>query len=239
MTSSVTRTTKDPAHGLGASRILDAACDLFAEGGYAAISLNSIADRAQVSKSNIFHHYASKEALYEAALRETVRKRFEQMEALATTKGSYATRLRRIVVSEMGRMCDKERHIRLMLRETLDDDPKHSSHCDQGRLFVQEIFNRKFAFISDLLARGQRAGDFRKGFDPAVVAMQIMGTSMFFIQCRVMLRQNKRFRYADSPEQFAGRACDALLRGLAKAPSAKPTGRSPNGARHPNRRAEP
>lgn len=222
MTTSVARTTKIPDAKPGASRILNAACDLFAEGGYAAISLNAIADRAQVSKSNIFHHYASKDGLYEAALRETVRKRFEQMEALATTGGSYAVRLRRIMVTEMVRMCDKERHIRLMLRETLDDDPAHAPHCEQGRRFLQEIFNRKFEFISDLLARGQRAGEFRGDFDPAIVALQIMGTSIFFIQCRSMLRQTKRFRFAEAPARFAGRACDALVNGLTAKAAAIP-----------------
>ena len=55
--------------GVGAAAILEAAIPLFAERGFEAVALSAIAERAGVCKSNIFHHFGSKELLYVAVVR--------------------------------------------------------------------------------------------------------------------------------------------------------------------------
>jgi len=51
-------------------RVLAAAVEEFARSSYAGASTNRIAQRARVAKGLIFHHFGSKQALYEAALEE-------------------------------------------------------------------------------------------------------------------------------------------------------------------------
>ena len=51
-----------------ADRILRAAETLFAKHGFGAVSMSAIARRAGVSKANVFHHFATKQALYLAVL---------------------------------------------------------------------------------------------------------------------------------------------------------------------------
>jgi TetR/AcrR family transcriptional repressor of mexJK operon len=48
--------------------ILDAATDLFLEGGYAAASMDAIATRAEVSKQTIYHHFGCKDGLFGAII---------------------------------------------------------------------------------------------------------------------------------------------------------------------------
>ncbi len=48
------------------------ALDAFASSGYLGTSLQQIADRAGVSKASVLYHFASKEALLEAALTPAV-----------------------------------------------------------------------------------------------------------------------------------------------------------------------
>ncbi len=57
--------TRDPE--LTRARILDAAFDLFVEKGFAAVSVREIAERSEVTKSLIHHHFGGKEGLWEAA----------------------------------------------------------------------------------------------------------------------------------------------------------------------------
>jgi len=57
--------TRDPE--LTRSRILKAAFDLFVEKGFAAVSVREIAQRSEVTKSLIHHHFGGKEGLWEAA----------------------------------------------------------------------------------------------------------------------------------------------------------------------------
>lgn len=56
--------TRDPE--LTRARILDAAFDLFVERGFAAVSIREIAERSEVTKSLIHHHFGGKEGLWEA-----------------------------------------------------------------------------------------------------------------------------------------------------------------------------
>ncbi|WP_018685297.1 TetR/AcrR family transcriptional regulator [Actinokineospora enzanensis] len=67
-------------------RILDRAAALFAQHGYAATSLQALADAVGLSKPGLLHHFPSKEALFEAATamgREHGRRLFEQVAPLA------------------------------------------------------------------------------------------------------------------------------------------------------------
>ena len=54
-----------------AQRVIRAAADLFSELGYDAVSVAAIADRAGVSKANIFHHFKTKQDLFYEVLRST------------------------------------------------------------------------------------------------------------------------------------------------------------------------
>jgi len=54
------------------ARILTAAADAFASGGYEATSMQAIAARAGVSVGLLYRHWASKEALFAAALVRTM-----------------------------------------------------------------------------------------------------------------------------------------------------------------------
>jgi TetR/AcrR family transcriptional regulator len=51
-----------------ATRILDTAEQLFAERGYAAVSVREIAGRVGLNQASLYNHFPSKQALYEAVL---------------------------------------------------------------------------------------------------------------------------------------------------------------------------
>ncbi len=52
--------------------ILDAATDLFAQRGFARVSVQEIADQAQTHKTTVLYHFETKEALYGAVLDEAM-----------------------------------------------------------------------------------------------------------------------------------------------------------------------
>jgi AcrR family transcriptional regulator len=51
------------------ARLIEVAAELFGERGYEATSIEEVLDRAEVSKGALYHHFASKEALFEAVYR--------------------------------------------------------------------------------------------------------------------------------------------------------------------------
>lgn len=62
--------------------ILDAALDLFSEGGFAGTSMRQIAKTVGVRESALYHHFPSKVAIFEALLREMGPGKSERLESL-------------------------------------------------------------------------------------------------------------------------------------------------------------
>jgi len=72
-----------------ASRVLDAAFEVFCETGYRT-SIDTVAQRAQVARQTIYNHFGSKEALFNAAMGKAVKELFAM---LAAEEGDWRSRL--------------------------------------------------------------------------------------------------------------------------------------------------
>jgi AcrR family transcriptional regulator len=69
-------------------RLLDAATQLAAEGGYDAVQMRDVAARAEVALGTLYRHYSSKDQLLVAAMAQqaaTLRERMDQMPARGET----------------------------------------------------------------------------------------------------------------------------------------------------------
>jgi TetR/AcrR family transcriptional regulator len=86
---------KSPARARAADELKHAALEQFASIGFAGTSLQHIADHAGYSKSSVLYHYASKEALLEAAIEPAVAEFEEVLETYLA--GRDAGRRRRLV----------------------------------------------------------------------------------------------------------------------------------------------
>jgi AcrR family transcriptional regulator len=64
--------------------LLDEATTLFAERGYAGTSLEDVASASQVTRGAVYHHFASKQALFEAVLQLQEARATETIAAAAT-----------------------------------------------------------------------------------------------------------------------------------------------------------
>jgi AcrR family transcriptional regulator len=69
--------------------LLESATALFAEHGYAGTSLESVATASQVTRGAVYHHFASKPALFEAVLDEQESRAIEQIMSAATASDPW------------------------------------------------------------------------------------------------------------------------------------------------------
>ena len=71
-TSAVNTVARDADATTGRQRVLDAAAALFVQQGYAGTTLREIAESAGIKAGSIYHHFASKEALFVAVLHDGI-----------------------------------------------------------------------------------------------------------------------------------------------------------------------
>lgn len=192
-------------------RILAAAKDLFAESGFDAVSMNAIAERACVSKANVFHHFKSKNDLYLTVLSQACDQSRPHIDQLGNGAGSLDERLRDYSRAHLESILQDEKISRLFLRDVLEKGPQ------RGEEFA-DMFSRNFSRLVDILRSGQKKGELRKNIDPAMVAALLIGADVFFFQSREILRHFPDVKFTDQPARYSEMLVDILLHGIRQTP---------------------
>lgn len=190
------------------ARILAAAEALFSEQGFDAVSMNSIAARAGVSKANIFHHFSSKNALYLAVVKEACKDSQTRVQLAEQSHASFAARLSHFARTQLQSMLEHGQTTRLILRELLKDGP------ERGRELAEEVFGQGFAQLVRMIREGQAQGELRAGVDPAAIAVMLIGMNVYFFEARDVLRHYPDVGFADDPQQFSDKLMQLMLHGI-------------------------
>jgi TetR/AcrR family transcriptional regulator len=214
ISSSAASTPTRPA-GDATARILAAAEALFSKHGFDAVSMNAIAEKARVSKANIFHHFSSKKALYLAVLRVACRDSTQYLEELFVETGPLPERLTNFIRKQLASMFEHGEVTRLILRELLKDGER------QGRDLAEKVFGDNFAQLVDILRTGQARGELRADMDPAMIATLLIGATVFFFESQDVLRHFPDVKFAHDPQRYSSLLVDILLRGILSDSAAK------------------
>ncbi len=225
----------------GAQQVLDAARALFAEQGIDAVSMQDIATQAGVSKANVYHHFASKEALYIAVIRDCTQHKNAIIPTLIASQAPFEERLYTLLRGQLQHMSDDPRGTRLVIREVTN------GNVDRAKLIATQIFSAqirdRLAFFEDARTRGE----LREGIEPHVCDMLLGACCMFHFNCGEVSKHISAELGTNMPtctESFARTMCNALVHGLgapartgrkrkASAAAAKP---KPKPKRTPTRR---
>ena len=192
-------------------RILAAAETLFAEHGFEGVSVQAIAARAGVSKSNVFHHFSSKQELYLEVLRAAHREFSAAVRTLSAGGGTAGERLGRYASAHLDCVFRHGPLTRLVLRDLFDDS--------RARELAEKVFGEDFAELTGLIAAGQARGELRAGVDPALAAFLLVAADAFYFHARPALRHLPGVDFADAPAVYGQGVADVLLHGLVAAGS--------------------
>ena len=198
----------DPRQSTGEKAILDAAVELFSENGYDGVSMRQIAEAAGVSKSNIYHHFASKDALYLGILHGSAQHLSEIVEDLAEGDGDFQQRLRVFAEAHMEHLFANEMTLRLVLREAFSGDEEKS------RVVVDQVVGGIFKRMVAIFQAGQNAGIIRADLDPGLCATLLMGANLFFFQAQGMLQLIPEAGFAKDSTGFNRQMVDVMLNGM-------------------------
>jgi TetR/AcrR family transcriptional regulator len=188
------------------TRILVEAEVLFADKGFDGVSINEVALAAGVCKANVFHHFATKQDLYERVLAQVCDAFGRSLDALELKEQGLAARLRRLVEWHNAFLHQRPHGTRLILRE-LTGSP---TLLERNPVFalIRRNFDRVVALLTEV------SGEMREGISPALVAKVILSLNLFGFQTE---RLNEKLAMAGSlatrPE-LQRQWLDLLLHGI-------------------------
>lgn len=163
--------------------ILDAALDLFAQGGFAGTSMRQIARAVGVRESALYHHFPSKAAIFEALLEELGPGKSERVEALdpAVFEAGAPVVLGFIARGLMEEWATprEQQFMRLMMSEA----PRLK---EAGLIHPGTTVARAKARIGRLFTAMMDRGLLRRG-DPELYFLEFMGPLMMLRLTRLVL----------------------------------------------------
>lgn len=131
--------------------LLEAALDAFAEHGFDGVSTRDLAQRAEVSATTLFHHFATKDDLYAAAYEHAVGMAYEHYHAAVEGGTSLADEMHRMLAA--AEVLLTERPAIALLSVRVQIDAEHRS---------MHVANRPAAvgqFRADMVARAMARGE--------------------------------------------------------------------------------
>jgi AcrR family transcriptional regulator len=163
-------------------RIVRVAEELFAERGFHGTSMRDVAALAGLPLATVVYHFAKKEQLYAAVLRDIGGELAEDLERVLTdASASWATRLDAVTRALVAWTEKHPKRVKLLLRELLDNPTRVAR---AARLPLAPVL----LGLSEFVASGMRAGAFRHVVAETSV-LHLVGAVSYFVASRPTVRR--------------------------------------------------
>ena len=148
--------------------VLREAVQLFAERGYDGFSMGDLAERTNLRKASLFHHFPTKEALYQRVLQSIVQELGTRLTSATTAERTFVERLD-MLNEALTTVLGTQVHIaRLLVGESVYGG---SSRRPAVEAAVDGVLVAARTFVED----GQREGIFERSLDPSHVVLTAIG----------------------------------------------------------------
>lgn len=176
---------------------------LFAQKGYAGLSMRQLAQAVGVSVAAIYHHFPDKNALYLAATRYAFSGKELIFAQVWDAECPAAEKLKKFVLVLITVMSQDNEFCRLVQREIMEADP------ERMQLLAQGVFKSQFDRLLQL------AAELAPGRDAYLVATAIVGLVKIYVDHQPLNKHFPGWRPEfEQPEIIASHVTDLLLNGL-------------------------
>lgn len=166
-------------------QLLDVAAKMFAESSYGGVTTASLAKAAGVTEPVLYQHFAGKDELYHAVLRDSCRHTIAEWVRIFNEAQSPLGGLINVARSQFKLMSELWVHYRLHVRAVAE------ASDESVRAILCENDNAYFTFFRDALEKAKEAGEIRKEIDTGDVAWFLMSQGLMINICRQI--GNKKF----------------------------------------------
>ena len=163
--------------------VFRAAAQEFAERGFDAARVDRIAARARVNKAMLYYHYGSKQALYDAVLRDMLAAVGTRARAIADGPGPADQKLDAWIATIVEEAAARPWFPPIMLREIASG----ARHLDPETF---ALMNAVYLAVRDVIVQGQHEGAFRPA-DPLLTHMTILPPILIFFARQTAIEQRK------------------------------------------------
>lgn len=151
-------------------KLYAAAVDLIAEQGFAATTVDAIAERAGVAKGTVYYNFPSKNALFEQLLRHGIGRLTERLRQAAEGRPPQDA-VAALVAAQLGYLRDYRAFAQLLMSEMWRTNREwHQT--------ITLLRSEAIGAIAEVLSAGVAAGEFDPGLDVQLAASALFGVGL-------------------------------------------------------------
>ena len=190
--------------------VLDAALGLFAHQGYRGTTIREIAEKANVSTGNVYHHFADKESIFQTLLGELTTaidsRRFPYRRALST--GRFPDNLETLGFAARDSVREFRDYFRLVYVDVIEFEGTHIQH------FYGDMARR----FTELVATEEQMRDIMSRLRPSVspVSALLLTSRLFFSYFTIEILFNVAEPFGKDSMTVVKEISDTLRKGMVR-----------------------
>ena len=166
------------------AKIINISMELFATKGFDAVSVDEIANSANINKAMIYYYYKSKSGLYEAVMKGILDDIYHEIVTSKKCCDSVLGELKAFITT-YALFANKYPYFPALLLRELSDSGAHLPET------MFESMKKLFNLLSDILEKGKNEGIFKKEI-PIIIHFMIIGSINLYITTKPLRnRANK------------------------------------------------
>lgn len=138
--------------------IIDAAVEVFAEFGFAGAKMEEIARRASAAKGTLYRYFDTKEALFEAAVKEKISPMFQQMQNVTSAWTSSFEQLFHALIGKLYAELISNPDRRVLIKILISEGDRFPQLT---AFYHEEILSKAKQLLRHIVKQGIESGEFR------------------------------------------------------------------------------
>jgi AcrR family transcriptional regulator len=185
----------------GRDEILDAAAAAFLERGYAATSIDDVADRLGCTKGRVYHHFRTKGGLFLGVHQRAFRSAIDAVRPIVRSRAPASERLHKMAYTH-ARLTLEAGQVGPAVRDTEMALVSEGRPPSQGLLDVSELRKQYEDCFVTVIAQGVKSSEFRR-VDAHLMAKASLGALNRLGESRTARNQLSRAESDDIAAEFA------------------------------------
>lgn len=150
--------------------ILRVSVELFAQSGYANVSVRDIAQRVGIKPASLYYHFANKRSLYLASIKASFSLKAAVFSEVLAMPEDADIKLRHYIYTLTKLAAEDEPFRRLLQRELLDGDQESMQYL------AENVFQEQFNALGDLIT------EFNPDCDPHMSAISVLSLVLYHLE---------------------------------------------------------
>ena len=192
----------------GIDLIYKTAGKLFADKGFGSVSMGEIAEKCKMSKANLYHHFSSKNDLYEKIILRALQYTSDILAKTEQLEDNYVNKIKFLVKEHLHQLILNPQEYKLLARESSDLGNKDRTP------FSNSLFQQNLSQMINLIEQAKHNKEIIEQCDSRILAFQLISPHFSYIVFQRMFIQIFKELDHTNYEHFSEALTENLLNGI-------------------------